>query len=133
MIQVFIRIVFRSIGWQEEHLNFILMLFQPFGSQLAMMDLQIVQDQEHFLLRSTNQTIHKTNQPLLVHGVLIDHKANLALTADCRNHIDPPPLRLYWQHGRTALRGKAALYDFTIAYTGLIGPIENDVFCFHPP
>ncbi len=130
MIQVFIRIVFRSIGWQEKHLNFILVLFQPCCNKLAMMDLQVVQDQEHFLLRGTDQTLHEADQPLLVHGVLINHKTNLALAAERRNHIDPPPFRLHRQHRRTALRGKAALYNFTVAYAGLIGPIEDGILCF---
>ena len=71
--------------------------------------------------------------PLLVHGVLIDHKTNLALAADRRDHIDPLPRRLHRQHGRTALWGKAALYNFTVAYAGLTGPIEDGIFCFRAP
>ena len=49
MIQVFIRIVFRGIGRQEKHLNFILVVFQPGRGKFAVMDLQIVQNQEHLL------------------------------------------------------------------------------------
>ena len=49
MIQVFIRIVFRGIGRQEKPLNFILAVFQPRRSKLAVMDVQIVQNQEHLL------------------------------------------------------------------------------------
>ena len=47
VIQVFIRIVFRSIGRQEKHLNFDLVVFRSGRSKLAVMDFQIVQDQEH--------------------------------------------------------------------------------------
>lgn len=47
MVQIFIRIVSRSIGRQEKHLNFVLAVFQPGRSKLAVMDFQIVQDQEH--------------------------------------------------------------------------------------
>ena len=104
MIQVFIWIVFRSVGRQEKHLHFILVPFQPGCSKLAVMDLQIVQDQKHLLFGGTNQALHKLDQPLLVHGVLIDHKPDLALTADRRDHIDPLPLRFHRQHGRMALR-----------------------------
>ena len=71
---------------------------------LAMMDLQIVQDQEYFLFRGADQTFHESDQPLWVHGVLIDHKPDFALTADCGEHIDPLPLRFHWQHGRTAFQ-----------------------------
>jgi len=49
MMQVFIRIIFRSIGLQEKHFNFILVFFQPGRSKLAVMDFQIVQNQEHLL------------------------------------------------------------------------------------
>ena len=94
-----------------------------------MMDLQVVQDQEYFLFRGADQALHKSDQPLLVHGVLIDHKTDLALTADRRNHIDPLPLRLHRQHWRTALGRKAALYDFTVAYASLIGPIDDGILC----
>ena len=54
------------------------------------------------------------------YGVLIEHKTNLALTADCGEHIDPLPLCFHRQYGRTAFRGKAALYNFTVAYSSLI-------------
>ena len=60
-----------------------------------MMDLQIIQGQKHFPLRTAHQTLHEANQPLLVHGVLIDHKADFPLTADCGDRIDPLPLRLH--------------------------------------
>ena len=130
MIQVFIRIIFRSIGQQEKHRNFDLVVFRSGRSMLAMMDLQIVQDQEHLLLWNANQALHKPDQPLLVHSVLIDHKPDFALTADCGEHIDPLPLRFHWQHGRTAFQGKAALYDFTVAYARLIRPIDDGILCF---
>ncbi len=50
VIQVFIRIIFWSIWWQEKYLNFLLVLIQPGCGKLAMMNFQIVQDQEHFSL-----------------------------------------------------------------------------------
>ena len=64
------------------------------------------------------------------YGVLIEHKTNLSLTADCGEHIDPLPPCFHRQHGRTALRGKAALYDFTVAYAHLIRPINGGILCF---
>ena len=97
-------LTFCKVGRQEKHLHFILVPFQPGRSKLAVMDLQIVQDQKHLLFGGTNQALHKLDQPLLVHGVLIDHKPDLALTADRRDHIDPLPLRFHRQQGRMALR-----------------------------
>ena len=82
MIQIFVRVVFRRIRRQEKHFNLLLVLFKPGGSKLTMMDLQVIQNQEDLLFRRTNQPLHKSNQSLLVHGILIDHKADLALAAD---------------------------------------------------
>ena len=76
----------------------------PARPQQACRDGPSVQDQKHLLFGGTNQALHKLDQPLLVHGVLIDHKPDLALTADRRDHIDPLPLRFHRQHGRMALR-----------------------------
>ena len=96
MIQVFIRIVFWSIGRQEKDLDFLRMVFQPWRNQLAVVDLQIIQNQEHFPLRGTHQLHHEPDQPLLVHRFLIDHKANMTLAVNCRDHIDPLPFCLHW-------------------------------------
>lgn len=80
-----------------------------------------------------DQALHKSDQPLLVHGVLIDHKTDLALTADRRNHIDPLPLRLHRQHWRTALGRKATFNDLTVAYASLIGPIDYGILRLRTP
>ena len=39
MIQIFIRVVFRSIGRQEKYFNFIRVFFQPSRNKLAVMNL----------------------------------------------------------------------------------------------
>ena len=129
VIQIFVRVVFRSIGREKKHLYFLLTLFQPGRDKLAMMNLQIVQNQEHFPLRAADQTSQEADETLLVHGVLVDHEADFPLTIDSRNHIHPLPLRLCWQHGRTALGRKAALHDFTVAYPCFICPIDVGILC----
>ena len=85
-------------------------VFQPGRNKFAMMNLKVIQNQEHFLFWGTDQTLYEAGQLLLVHGVLIDHKADINLAVDCRNHIDPPPFRLHWQHRRVSLRWKAVLH-----------------------
>ena len=103
VIQIFVRVVFRSIGRQEKHIHMIFLLFQPGRHKLAMMDLQIVQNQEHFPFRAADQTLQEADQALLVHGVLINHKTNFPLTADRRDPIDSLSFRFHWQHWRTTL------------------------------
>ena len=130
VIQIFVRVVFRSIGRQKKHLYFVLTFFQPVRNKLTMMNLPIVQNQEHFPFRVADQTLQEADQALLVHGVLINHETNFPLTADRRDHIDALSFRFHRQFGRRTLGRKATLYDFTVADSGLICPIDPGVFCF---
>lgn len=107
MVEVFVGIVFRGIGRQEKHLDFLYVFLQPGLHNPAVMDFQIIQNQEHFPLRCADQALHKLDQPPLIHGVLIDHEAHIALAADRREHIDSFPLCFHWQHRRLTLGSKA--------------------------
>ena len=82
MIQIFVRVVFRSVGRKKKDLYFILTLFQPSRNKLTMMHLQIVQNQEDFPLRAVDQPPQEADQALLVHGVLVDHETDFPLTVD---------------------------------------------------
>ena len=103
VIQIFVWVVFRRIGRQKKYFNFIIMFFQLGRSKLAMMNLQIVQNQEHFPFRAADQTLHESDQTLLVHGVLIHHEPYFPLTAEGGDHIDSLSFRFHRQHGRTPL------------------------------
>ncbi|MEY8317904.1 TnpV protein [Oscillospiraceae bacterium 50-58] len=46
-----------------------------------MMYLYIVQNQENLLLGGPNQPVHKLDQALLIHGILMQHKADVLLLA----------------------------------------------------
>ena len=129
VIQIFVRVVFRSIGRQKKHLHFVLTFFQPVRNKLAMMNLQIVQNQEHLPFRVADQTLQETEQALLVHGVLINHETDFPVTADCGDHIDALLFRFHRQYGRMTLGRKTTLYDFTVADSGLVCPIDPGVFC----
>lgn len=128
VVQVFIRIVFRCIRRKEKHLNLRLFLLQPSLNKFAMMNLQVIQNQEHFPLRRADQTLHKLDQPPLVHGVLIDHETHMALAADCRKHIDPFPLCFHRQNRWPALGGESPFHRLTIAHPGFVPPINHGVF-----
>ena len=130
VIQIFVRVVFRSKGRKKKHLNFILTFFQPGRNKLAMMNLQIVQNQEHFPFRAADQTLQEADQPLLIHGVLINHKTDFPLTAKGGDHIDPLSFGFHWQNRRPAFGRKTTLYYFTVAYSSLICPIDIGLLCF---
>ena len=128
MVKVFIRVALRRIGRQEKEFQLIPVLIQPCRDLFPMMDFQIVQDQKNFVLRCTNQAAHKSDQPLLVHGFLIQHKAYLSLTGQSGDHIEPFLLGFYRQHRRMPLGREAAFVVFTIADAGLIPPVNDCVF-----
>lgn len=133
MVEVFIRIVFRGVGRQEKHLNFLLAFLQPGFNKFAMMNLQVIQNQEHLPLRCADQSLHKLDQPPLIHSVLIDHETHIAPAADCRKHIDPFPLCFHRQHRRLSLGSEAPLHYFAVAYPGLVRPIDDGIFLFCAP
>ena len=128
MVEIFIGIIFWGIRRQEEELDLLLVFFQPGRNEFSMMNLQIVQNQKYLSLRCGNQAPHKLDQPPLIHVLLVHHKADIALAADCRNHIDPLPLCLYRQNRRMSFRSKAAFHRFTVAHPCLIAPIDHSIF-----
>lgn len=130
MVEVFVRIVFRGIRREEKYFNFLLVFLQPGFNKLAMMNLQVIQYQEHLPLRRADKALHKLDQPPLIHGVLIDHETHIALVADCRKHIDPFPLCFHRQNRRLSFGSEAPLHHFAAAHASLIRPIYDGILCF---
>ena len=128
VVEVFIRIVFRGIRRQEKHLHFLAVFLQPSLDKFAMMNLQIIQNQEHFPLRRADQALHKLDQPPLVHSIPIDHEPHMALAADCREHIDPFPLCFHRQNRWPALGSETSFHRLTIAHPGFVPPINCSAF-----
>ncbi len=82
MIEILVRIVLGGIRGQEEHFDLLTVLFQPSRDEFPVMDLSVIQNEEYLLSGRANQTTHKFDESLLIHGVRIEHKANAALVAD---------------------------------------------------
>jgi len=78
VIEKLVRIVLGGAWGQEEHFELLSVPFQPSCDELSVMDFQVVQNEEYLLSGHTNQTTHELYEPLLIHGVLIEHKANEA-------------------------------------------------------
>ena len=128
MVEIFIGIILRGIRRQEEDLDLLLVFFQPGRNEFSMMHLQVVQNQKYLPLRCANQALHKLDQPSLIQILLVHHKADIALAADCRNHIDSLSFCFYRQNRRLSFRSKAAFYRFTVAHSRFIAPIDHRVF-----
>ena len=85
-VEHLIGVEFRAVAGQVEHLNVFLVLLQPRLDQLGVMNLQVVQHQEHLgslvfagLLR---QPFHEVDQDGGIHGALKDLGAHLAPVGD---------------------------------------------------
>ena len=128
MVEIFIGIIFWGIRRQEEELDLLLVFFQPGRNEFSMMHLQVVQNQKYLPLRCANQALHKLDQPSLIQVLLVHHKADAALAADCRNQIDSLPFCFYRQNRRLSFRSKAAFHRFTVAQPRLIAPIDHSIF-----
>ena len=63
MIQIFIRIIFWSIGRQEKRFDFLFVLFQPGRNKLAMMNLKIIQFRNTFCFEArTRRSMKQTRR-----------------------------------------------------------------------
>ena len=113
MVQILIRITFRRVWRQIKHLDLGFMPFQPSAHQFPVMHSQIVHDEKDFPPGFRDHTLHKLNQLLLVHGILVNHEPQVSLLADGRYHVYPLTLCFYRQNRRLALGSKSPLYDFT--------------------
>lgn len=122
MVQILIRITFRSVGRQIKHLDLGFMLFQPSTYQLAVVHSQIIHDEKDFPPDFRDHALHKFNQLLLVHGILVNHEPQVSLLADGGYHIYPLTLCFHRQNWWLALWRKSPLYNFTIIHTSFVSP-----------
>ena len=128
MIQIFIRITFWGVRREEKDLYSILVTLQPGIHQFAVMHAQIVQDQEYFFIRICSQPSHELDQFLLIHGIFIDHIAQIPPKADRRDHIHPFPLRFHRKNRRFSTLCKTPFHCFTAVYSRLIRPVDFCIF-----
>ncbi len=54
VIEIFIWVVLRGVGWEKNYLDLFLMFVQPGCNELTMMYFQIVQNQKYFLFRGAD-------------------------------------------------------------------------------
>ena len=133
MVQILIRITFRRVGRQIKHLDYGFVPFQPSTHQLAVMHSQIVHDEKDFPPGFRGHTLHKFNQLLLIHGILVYHEPQVSLLADGGYHVYPLTLRFHRQNRWLALGRKSPLYNFTIIYTSFVSPKNLSIFFLCKP
>lgn len=86
-IQIFVRVEFRGVGGQEEHLDVFRVLFQPAPNLVAVVHSQVVQNQEHLAPGIPNQACQESNQHRGCHCFPIEHEANFPLIGDRGDHV----------------------------------------------
>lgn len=129
MIQIFIRVVFRRIWWQEKRFN-LLVLFLSDSNKLAMMDLQVIRNQEDLLFRRTKQLLHKS---IAVGSWHPEWTKKWALSWLLMAEIILTRCRFVStgsSGGRSSGEKPTTLHQFVAAYTRLVRPIDNRLFCF---
>lgn len=89
---------------------------------------QVVHNEEDLLMRVRNQSSHKADQFLLVHGVLVYHVTQATILADRSNHIDPFALSLHRQNRRLPFGREPTLHDLPVVNTSLVGPEYLSIF-----
>lgn len=81
----FIGIAFRAVTGQVEHLNVLNVFGQPLFKRFAVMHTQVVQDQQHFLLLSLDQSLEEVDQDRRVQRPIQDAPAHLPLVGKRRD------------------------------------------------
>lgn len=85
-ILTFVRIELQAVAGQLEHLNLGGVLAQPRVNWLAVMQLQLVQDQEYLAIGFRDQGLGELDQTFVVERAIDDHPTGFALVGHCGEH-----------------------------------------------
>jgi len=85
-IQPLLGVQFRAVTGQVEDLHQRLVVCHPSLHGLAVVNPQVVQNQEDFFARVFDQRLEEFNQPLVIERAVDDHPARLALVGHAGDH-----------------------------------------------
>lgn len=125
-IQALVWIQFRAVTGQIEHLDLILMLGQPRLDFACMVNLQVVQDQEHLAVRALDQSLEEADQKIGVHRPLEYLPAHLALVRHRRNQTQALALVVHPNNKRLPFRCITATANIVGSQSGLVAPMKFD-------
>lgn len=82
VIQVFVRVEFRTVGGKEDEFNFVLPGRQPLLDDLAVVDPEVIDDQDDFALPIFDQLPEELDEDIRVEGFLQGHPLHFPLVVD---------------------------------------------------
>lgn len=82
------------------------MFLKPLLDVFAIMNTKIIEDEKNLPVRIFDQSSHKPDQKLGIHGILVHHETHLAAVGDGRYHADMTLFGHHPDHRGLSFRGK---------------------------
>jgi len=113
-----------------ENLDLFPVFLQPLFNGFAMMNTKIIQNQKNLVPGILDQTGHKLDQKLGIHGFLVHHETHLAAVGNGRYHADVALFGYHPDYWGLSLWGKASDSVGARLNTCLITPVNLSLFLF---
>ena len=88
-IHEFIRIQFRRVTREKEDLDAFFVILEPGLNDFAVVNPEVVEDQEHLPSSVLHQSLHEPYQYLNRHRFLVHHESHGAAIINRRDQVDP--------------------------------------------
>ena len=128
VVQVFIRIEFRTVGGKIEYLDPIFVLFQPLPDRVTVVHFKIIQDQEDLAVHVLDQPCEELLHDRRVHSLAEQHEPHLTLVGNRGDQTDILPSGTDPHEGCLAPWSIAAAILVAVAQTGFIAPMDLRLF-----
>ena len=123
-VKVFVRIEFRAVARKEEDLDGVRVRPEPLLDDLAVMDLQVVDNEEHLAIRIAGQTPKELDHDLGVDRSLEQREAQLAAIGYRAEHAQPFPRSLPADDWSFPLGRVPASCHVVTANACLVAPVD---------
>ena len=128
-VEILVRVALRCVGWQVEHLDFVLMCLYPRGDLLRMVCPEVVENEEDLVAFAVlHESLHEAKGRLGSRCTFKEFESHQALAADGRDHRQTKTLAGGGQHRRMARRGIASDPVTVLRHRRLVGPVDDAIF-----
>lgn len=128
-VEPFFWIQLGAVGGQIEHFDVLAMRRQPRFHRLAVMDTQVIQNEEHFARSVFDQQVKELNQTLMIKIAVNDQPAGFALVGHAGDHGEFVTGATDGQRHRSFSLGCiAAAAHIGIHQGGLVSPVNLGTF-----
>lgn len=124
-VEIFVRIAFRAVGGQVKDFALLLVFTEPFLDGPAVVDFEVVHDEQDLPSRILDQPRQEPAEPLAGQRIAVDHPAHLSLLGHRGDHIDGEASGREPDHRRLALGRVTTPVLAITAHPRLIAPVES--------